>query len=130
VQLHLSGAKFVCVIFSYFVIVGYEITDNLLSPHFHTCSMGGLVVKQLLYQAKLNNYDNFLNNTVGLVCICVLNFVIIRMSDLTMSPSQVFYSCPHFGSKLADMPWRMGLVFRPAPSVWSLILHMTSWFTN
>ena len=30
---------------------------------------------------------------------------------------QVFYSCPHFGSKLADMPWRMGLVFRPAPTV-------------
>ncbi|GJN30498.1 hypothetical protein PR202_gb18807 [Eleusine coracana subsp. coracana] len=61
-------------------------------------SMGGLVVKQLLYQAKLNNYDNFLNNTVGLV----------------------FYSCPHFGSKLADMPWRMGLVFRPAPSIGEL----------
>ncbi|KAF0911254.1 hypothetical protein E2562_008014 [Oryza meyeriana var. granulata] len=62
---------------------------------FVTHSMGGLVVKQMLYQAKLNNYDNFLNNTNGLV----------------------FYSCPHFGSKLADMPWRMGLVFRPAPSV-------------
>ncbi|KAF8718137.1 hypothetical protein HU200_025624 [Digitaria exilis] len=65
---------------------------------FVTHSMGGLVVKQLLYQAKLNNYDNFLNNTVGLV----------------------FYSCPHFGSKLADMPWRMGLVFRPAPSIGEL----------
>ncbi|WVZ55736.1 hypothetical protein U9M48_006360 [Paspalum notatum var. saurae] len=65
---------------------------------FVTHSMGGLVVKQLLYQAKLNNYDKFLNNTVGLV----------------------FYSCPHFGSKLADMPWRMGLVFRPAPSIGEL----------
>ncbi|CAN6290436.1 unnamed protein product [Urochloa humidicola] len=65
---------------------------------FVTHSMGGLLVKQLLYQAKLNNYDNFLNNTVGLV----------------------FYSCPHFGSKLADMPWRMGLVFRPAPSIGEL----------
>ncbi|XP_062216625.1 uncharacterized protein LOC133916796 isoform X2 [Phragmites australis] len=65
---------------------------------FVTHSMGGLVVKQLLYQAKLNNYDKFLSNTVGLV----------------------FYSCPHFGSKLADMPWRMGLVFRPAPSIGEL----------
>ncbi|KAL6645440.1 hypothetical protein ACP70R_017048 [Stipagrostis hirtigluma subsp. patula] len=65
---------------------------------FVTHSMGGLVVKQLLYQAKLNNYDKFLNNTVGLV----------------------FYSCPHIGSKLADMPWRMGLVFRPAPSIGEL----------
>ncbi|KQK23256.1 hypothetical protein BRADI_1g72280v3 [Brachypodium distachyon] len=50
---------------------------------FVTHSMGGLVVKQMLHQAKLNNYENFLNNTIGLV----------------------FYSCPHFGSKLADMPW-------------------------
>uniref|UniRef100_A0A0D9VQF1 GPI inositol-deacylase n=1 Tax=Leersia perrieri TaxID=77586 RepID=A0A0D9VQF1_9ORYZ len=65
---------------------------------FVTHSMGGLVVKQMLYQAKLNNYDKFLNNTSGLV----------------------FYSCPHFGSKLADMPWRMGLVFRPAPSIGEL----------
>jgi protein SERAC1 len=39
--------------------------------------MGGLVVKELLYQAKLNNYDNFLNNTVGLVCISLLCFVIV-----------------------------------------------------
>uniref|UniRef100_A0A0E0K9T1 GPI inositol-deacylase n=1 Tax=Oryza punctata TaxID=4537 RepID=A0A0E0K9T1_ORYPU len=65
---------------------------------FVTHSMGGLVVKQMLYQAKLNNYDKFLNNTNGLV----------------------FYSCPHFGSRLADMPWRMGLVFRPAPSIGEL----------
>ncbi|KAK6115889.1 hypothetical protein DH2020_008158 [Rehmannia glutinosa] len=32
----------------------------------------------------------------------------------------VFYSCPHFGSKLADMPWRMGLVLRPAPTIGEL----------
>jgi triacylglycerol esterase/lipase EstA (alpha/beta hydrolase family) len=38
---------------------------------FVTHSMGGLVVKQMLYQAKLNNYDKFLNNTNGLVCICL-----------------------------------------------------------
>jgi hypothetical protein len=35
------------------------------------------VVKQLLYQAKLNNYDKFLNNTVGLVCIWIFQFVIV-----------------------------------------------------
>ncbi|KAL6504382.1 hypothetical protein OROGR_026305 [Orobanche gracilis] len=65
---------------------------------FITHSMGGLVVKQMLHQAKTENKDNFVNNTVGLV----------------------FYSCPHFGSKLADMPWRMGLVLRPAPSIGEL----------
>ncbi|KAL8487887.1 hypothetical protein ACS0TY_024255 [Phlomoides rotata] len=65
---------------------------------FVTHSMGGLVVKQMLHQAKAENMNNFVNNTVGLV----------------------FYSCPHFGSKLADMPWRMGLVLRPAPSIGEL----------
>ncbi|GFP94538.1 protein serac1 [Phtheirospermum japonicum] len=60
--------------------------------------MGGLVVKQMLHQAKTENKDNFVNNTVGIV----------------------FYSCPHFGSKLADMPWRMGLVLRPAPTIGEL----------
>ncbi|XP_020104461.1 uncharacterized protein LOC109721320 isoform X2 [Ananas comosus] len=65
---------------------------------FITHSMGGLVVKQMLYHAKLNNFNKFLNNTVGIV----------------------FYSCPHFGSKLADVPCRMGLVFRPAPSIGEL----------
>ncbi|KAL3505165.1 hypothetical protein ACH5RR_035006 [Cinchona calisaya] len=65
---------------------------------FVTHSMGGLVVKQMLYQAKAENRDNFVKNTIGLV----------------------FYSCPHFGSKLADMPWRMGLVFRPAPTIGEL----------
>ncbi|OUZ99824.1 GPI inositol-deacylase PGAP1-like [Macleaya cordata] len=65
---------------------------------FVTHSMGGLVVKQMLHQAKAENFDEFVNNTVGIV----------------------FYSCPHFGSKLADMPWRMGLVFRPAPSIGEL----------
>ncbi|XP_022845151.1 uncharacterized protein LOC111368152 isoform X1 [Olea europaea var. sylvestris] len=65
---------------------------------FVTHSMGGLVVKQMLYQAKAENKSNFISNTVGVV----------------------FYSCPHFGSKLADMPWRMGLVLRPAPSIGEL----------
>ncbi|XP_059633209.1 uncharacterized protein LOC132275987 isoform X2 [Cornus florida] len=65
---------------------------------FVTHSMGGLVVKQMLNQAKAENKDNLVNNTIGLV----------------------FYSCPHFGSKLADMPWRMGLVFRPAPTIGEL----------
>lgn len=65
---------------------------------FVTHSMGGLVVKQMLHKAKTENIDNFVKNTVGLV----------------------FYSCPHFGSKLADMPWRMGLVLRPAPTIWEL----------
>eukprot|EP00268_Persea_americana_P060039 TRINITY_DN7434_c0_g1_i9.p1 TRINITY_DN7434_c0_g1~~TRINITY_DN7434_c0_g1_i9.p1 ORF type:complete len:188 (-),score=27.08 TRINITY_DN7434_c0_g1_i9:565-1128(-) len=65
---------------------------------FVTHSMGGLVVKQMLYEAKRENFNEFFNNTIGVV----------------------FYSCPHFGSKLADMPWRMGLVFRPAPSIGEL----------
>uniref|UniRef100_A0A2N9HT22 GPI inositol-deacylase n=1 Tax=Fagus sylvatica TaxID=28930 RepID=A0A2N9HT22_FAGSY len=65
---------------------------------FVTHSMGGLVVKQMLHKAKAENIDNLVNNTVGVV----------------------FYSCPHFGSKLADMPWRMGLVFRPAPTIGEL----------
>jgi len=62
---------------------------------FVTHSMGGLVVKQMLYQAKADNMDEFVNNTIGVA----------------------FYSCPHFGSKLADLPWRMGLVLRPAPTI-------------
>ncbi|PON46858.1 GPI inositol-deacylase PGAP1-like [Parasponia andersonii] len=65
---------------------------------FVTHSMGGLVVKQMLYKAKTENFDNLVKNTIGVV----------------------FYSCPHFGSKLADMPWRMGLVLRPAPSIGEL----------
>lgn len=65
---------------------------------FVTHSMGGLVVKQMLYQAKADNKDDFVNNTIGVA----------------------FYSCPHFGSKLADMPWRMGLVLRPAPTIGEL----------
>ncbi|KAK9270265.1 hypothetical protein L1049_025842 [Liquidambar formosana] len=65
---------------------------------FVTHSMGGLVVKQLLHKAKAENIDNLVNNTIGVV----------------------FYSCPHFGSKLADMPWRMGLVFRPALTIGEL----------
>ncbi|KAJ4964110.1 hypothetical protein NE237_024049 [Protea cynaroides] len=65
---------------------------------FVTHSMGGLVVKQMLNQAKTDNSNIFINNTIGVV----------------------FYSCPHFGSKLADVPWRMGLVLRPAPTIGEL----------
>ncbi|XP_078444106.1 alpha/beta-Hydrolases superfamily protein [Wolffia australiana] len=65
---------------------------------FVTHSMGGLVVKQMLHHAKVNNLDHFVDNTIGIV----------------------FYSCPHFGSKLADVPWRMGYVFRPAPTIGEL----------
>ncbi|KAK6245270.1 hypothetical protein SCA6_008360 [Theobroma cacao] len=65
---------------------------------FVTHSMGGLVVKQILYKAKAENMDNLVNNTVGVV----------------------FYSCPHFGSKLADLPCRMGFVLRPAPNIGEL----------
>ncbi|KAK1389392.1 Armadillo-like helical [Heracleum sosnowskyi] len=64
---------------------------------FVTHSMGGLVVKQMLDQAKAK-HDNLVKNTVGIV----------------------FYSCPHFGSKVADMPWRMGYVLRPAPTIGEL----------
>jgi hypothetical protein len=31
--------------------------------------MGGLVVKQMLFQAKLNNNNEFLHNTAGIVSI-------------------------------------------------------------
>ncbi|KAG0587590.1 hypothetical protein KC19_2G175600 [Ceratodon purpureus] len=71
---------------------------------FVTHSMGGLVVKQLLVQASQDEkrHDDrrsrLLRNTSGIV----------------------FYSCPHFGSKLADMPWRFGYVLRPAPSIGDL----------
>ncbi|XP_074350274.1 uncharacterized protein LOC141689785 isoform X2 [Apium graveolens] len=66
---------------------------------FVTHSMGGLVVKQMLHQAKAKHNDDLVKNTVGVV----------------------FYSCPHFGSKVADMPWRMGFVFRPAPTIGELV---------
>ncbi|XP_020231812.2 uncharacterized protein LOC109812293 isoform X2 [Cajanus cajan] len=65
---------------------------------FVTHSMGGLVVKQILHKAKDERFDNLVKNTIGIV----------------------FYSCPHFGSKLADMPWRMGFVLRPAPTIGEL----------
>ncbi|KAK7383111.1 hypothetical protein VNO78_28780 [Psophocarpus tetragonolobus] len=65
---------------------------------FVTHSMGGLVVKQILHKAKEERFDDLVKNTIGIV----------------------FYSCPHFGSKLADMPWRMGFVLRPAPTIGEL----------
>ncbi|MCO5599134.1 hypothetical protein L7F22_053234 [Adiantum nelumboides] len=66
---------------------------------FITHSMGGLVVKQMLMQAGQDKkLSQIVKSTAGIV----------------------FYSCPHFGSKLADMPWRLGLVLRPAPSIGEL----------
>ncbi|KAH7291903.1 hypothetical protein KP509_29G041200 [Ceratopteris richardii] len=66
---------------------------------FITHSMGGLVVKQMLMQAgKDERFSQLVKSTAGIV----------------------FYSCPHFGSKLADVPWRLGLVLRPAPSIGEL----------
>ncbi|CAM6099282.1 unnamed protein product [Calypogeia fissa] len=66
---------------------------------FVTHSMGGLVVKQMLSLAgRDKTRAHLLSHTNGIV----------------------FYSCPHFGSKLADMPWRMGYVLRPAPSIGEL----------
>ncbi|KAK7291130.1 hypothetical protein RIF29_06038 [Crotalaria pallida] len=65
---------------------------------FVTHSMGGLVVKQILHKAKEEGFNDLVNNTAGIV----------------------FYSCPHFGSRLADMPWRMGFVLRPAPTIGEL----------
>lgn len=85
--------------------VSSMLLEKLIAAHigdrpvvFVTHSMGGLVVKQMLHQASAQNRGNLVRNTVGVV----------------------FYSCPHFGSKLADMPWRMGYVFRPAPSIGEL----------
>ncbi|KAG0467717.1 hypothetical protein HPP92_019297 [Vanilla planifolia] len=40
---------------------------------FITHSMGGLVVKQMLYQAKLNNLNSFLDNTIGILLINFLH---------------------------------------------------------
>ncbi|KAJ7558284.1 hypothetical protein O6H91_04G032200 [Diphasiastrum complanatum] len=66
---------------------------------FVTHSMGGLVVKQMLFKAAQDESRSHLpKRTSGII----------------------FYSCPHFGSKLADMPWRMGLLLRPAPSIGEL----------
>ena len=35
---------------------------------FFFCSMGGLVVKQMLDKAKTENVDNLVKNTIGVVC--------------------------------------------------------------
>lgn len=35
------------------------------------CSMGGLVVKQMLYKAKTENVDNLVKNTIGIVCFII-----------------------------------------------------------
>lgn len=66
---------------------------------FVTHSMGGLIAKQMLVYAEEDPaFAALARQTRGVV----------------------FYSCPHFGSRLADMPWRMGYVLRPAPSVGDL----------
>lgn len=100
--------------------------NPLTKCHLLVCSMGGLVVKQMLYKAQTENIDKLVKNTVGVVCYLEHLFYLLCFLSQCLQSSyhsylvnrlQVFYSCPHFGSKLADMPWRMGLVFRPAPTV-------------
>lgn len=41
--------------------------NNISYPLF--CSMGGLVVKQILSKAKSENINNLVNNTKGIVCL-------------------------------------------------------------
>lgn len=45
------------------------LTDT--KPHFwlQFGSMGGLVVKQMLYQAKAEKKDDLVKNTIGVVCV-------------------------------------------------------------
>jgi len=77
-------------------------------------------VKQILHKAKEERFDNLVKNTMGIVSIdSLIKYMlkICRFFFLMLFWLQVFYSCPHFGSKLADMPWRMGFVLRPAPTV-------------
>eukprot|EP00898_Chlorokybus_atmophyticus_P002214 jgi/Chlat1/2994/Chrsp2S08918 len=63
---------------------------------FVTHSMGGLVAKQILKLALADpQYKQLADNLKGMV----------------------FYTCPHFGSRLAHVPWGMAYVLRPAPSV-------------
>ncbi|GBG87482.1 hypothetical protein CBR_g45541 [Chara braunii] len=66
---------------------------------FVTHSMGGLIAKQMIASALEDpRYAEIARSLRGVV----------------------FYSCPHFGSRLADVPWRIGYVLRPAPSIWEL----------
>ena len=45
------------------------------------CSMGGLVVKQMLYKAKTENIDNLVKNTVGVVCYIQI-FVLLALFSI------------------------------------------------
>ncbi|XP_052623847.1 uncharacterized protein LOC128129256 [Lactuca sativa] len=76
---------------------GHAVMSALIAPERSVKFHGSLVAQLLLKDENLPR-GNLVKNTVGVV----------------------FYSCPHFGSKLADMPWRMGYVFRPAPSIGEL----------
>lgn len=41
--------------------------------------MGGLVVKQILYKAKEEGFDNLVNNSIGMVCFnfCIKKYVYV-----------------------------------------------------
>ncbi|CAI5461660.1 unnamed protein product [Closterium sp. Yama58-4] len=64
---------------------------------FVTHSMGGLIVKQMLALARASDLPE-----------------VRAMADSTAGI--VFYSVPHFGSRIADYSWRARAVLRPAPS--------------
>ncbi|GJP63983.1 hypothetical protein CLOP_g21023 [Closterium sp. NIES-67] len=64
---------------------------------FVTHSMGGLIVKQILALAHTSDLPE-----------------IRAIADSTAGI--VFYSVPHFGSRIADYSWRARAVLRPAPS--------------
>lgn len=63
---------------------------------FVTHSLGGLVAKQMLQLVRSEEKYAALGERIRGI---------------------VFYSCPHFGSRLADLPSRMGVVLRPAAAV-------------
>ncbi|CAI7891267.1 unnamed protein product, partial [Closterium sp. NIES-53] len=65
---------------------------------FVTHSMGGLIVKQMLALARASDLPE-----------------IRALAERTTAI--VFYSVPHFGSRIADYSWRARAVLRPAPSV-------------
>ncbi|CAI5535391.1 unnamed protein product [Closterium sp. Naga37s-1] len=64
---------------------------------FVTHSMGGLIVKQMLALARASDLPE-----------------IRALAERTTAI--VFYSVPHFGSRIADYSWRARAVLRPAPS--------------
>ncbi|CAI5488811.1 unnamed protein product [Closterium sp. Naga37s-1] len=64
---------------------------------FVTHSMGGLIVKQMLALARASDMPE-----------------VRALAERTTAI--VFYSVPHFGSRIADYSWRARAVLRPAPS--------------